>query len=186
MRWTTLAAAVLALLFEIGAQAQTPSLGAGPTIVMETSKGMIEFETYPAEAPKTVAHFLALVKRGFYNGLRFHRVVPQFVIQVGDPLTRDMSKRSLWGKHAGANSGKPIGVAEFSKKRTHKKGAVAMAHAGDASLADSQFYITLSPQPRLDGDYVVFGQVTAGADIPGRIAEGDLIKKMSVKEGTAK
>ena len=69
------------------------SPGAGPVVVIETSKGTIEFETYPNEAPKTVAHILALVKRNFYNGLRVHRVVPKFVIQFGDPLTRDMTKK---------------------------------------------------------------------------------------------
>lgn len=166
------------------AVAQTP--GAGPTIVIETSKGTIEFETYPAEAPKTVAHIIALAKRNFYNGIRFHRVVPGFVIQVGDPQTRDMTKKDLWGRGPGASSGTPIGAAEFSKKRTHTKGAVAMAHAGDAAKADSQFYITLAPTPRLDGGYSVFGHVIAGADVPAKIEVGDVIKKMYVKPGTEK
>jgi peptidyl-prolyl cis-trans isomerase B (cyclophilin B) len=175
---------VAAVLVAPGAGAQAPSPGAGPVIVMETSKGTIEFETYPDEAPKTVAHILALVKRGFYNGQRFHRVVPNFVIQVGDPLSRDMSKESLWGNHPRANSGKPIGVAEFSKRRTHVRGAVGMAHGGDPTQADSQFYITLAPQPRLDGDYVVFGRVIAGADVPPKIQKTDLVKKLYVKAGT--
>ena len=162
-------------------RAQTPTPGAGPVIVMETSKGTIEFETYPQEAPKTVARILELVKRNFYNGQRFHRVVPNFVVQVGDPATRDMTKRDRWGK---GGFGKPIGVAEFSKKRTHLKGAVAMAHAGDATRADSQFYITLSPRPQLDGKYTVFGQVIVGQDIAAKIVEADMIKKMYVKAGS--
>src|SRR5262245_57778382 len=70
---------------------QQRSPGAGPTIVLETVKGTIEIETYPEEAPKTVATIVDLVKRGFYNGLRFHRAEPNFLIQVGDPKTRDMS-----------------------------------------------------------------------------------------------
>jgi peptidyl-prolyl cis-trans isomerase B (cyclophilin B) len=165
------------------AQAPATSPGAGPVIVVETVKGTFEFETYPNEAPKTVAQIVGLVKKGFYNGLRFHRVVPGFVIQVGDPRSRDMTKRDQWGRGAGAGSGHPIGVAEISEKRTHKKGAVAMAHAGDAAMADSQWYVALAPQPRLEGKYTVFGQVIAGADVPAKIQETDVIKKMYVKGG---
>ncbi len=162
-----------------GATAAAP--GAGPVVVLETAKGTIEFETYPNEAPKTVEHVLALVKRGFYNGIRVHRVVPGFVVQMGDPQTRDMTKQDLWGRGPGAGSGKPIGVAEISKTLTHKKGAVAMAHAGDAAKADSQFYITLAPQPRLNGDYAVFGQVISGEDVVAKLAVNDVIKKAYVK-----
>ncbi|MBI2833281.1 MAG: peptidylprolyl isomerase, partial [Acidobacteria bacterium] len=74
----------------------------GPVLVIDTAKGTIEFETYPEEAPKTVEHIVGLVKKGFYNGQRFHRVVPGFVIQVGDPQTRDMTKRDMWGRGSGA------------------------------------------------------------------------------------
>ncbi len=98
-------------------------------------KGVFEFETYPAEAPKTVARIVELVKQRFYNGMRIHRVVPGFVIQLGDPQTRDMTKKDSWGT---GGSGKPIGVAEITKTRTHVLGAVAMAHAGDPAKADSQ------------------------------------------------
>lgn len=157
---------------------QQTSPGAGPVIVIETEKGVIEFETYPEDAPKTVAQIVALVRRGFYNGLRIHRAEPNFVIQMGDPQSRDMTKKSLWGTK---DSGKPIGVAEISKKRTHKKGAVGMAHAGNAALADSQFYITRRATPSLDGRYTVFGQVIAGSDVVDKIEAGDLIKRMSVK-----
>jgi peptidyl-prolyl cis-trans isomerase B (cyclophilin B) len=181
-----LAAAVIVAAIGGSASAQAPDSGVGPIIVMETSKGTIEFETYPAEAPKTVAQVLKLVSKNFYTGLRFHRVVPGFVIQVGDPQTRNMMKRDQWGRGAGSGSGTPIGVAEFSKKRAHKKGAVAMAHAGDANLADSQFYVTLAPQPKLDGKYTVFGQVIAGLDVTAKIVEGDVLKKMYVKAGTPK
>ncbi len=158
-----------------------PAAGAGPVIVLETAKGTIEFETYPNEAPKTVEHIVALVKRGFYTGIRVHRVVPGFVVQMGDPQTRDMTKQDLWGRGPGAGSGKVIGVAEITKARTHKKGAVAMAHAGDPAKADSQFYITLAPQPRLNGDYTVFGQVTSGEDVVAKLAMNDVIKKGRLK-----
>ena len=166
------------------AYAGQKSPGAGPVIVFETAKGTIEIETYPNEAPKTVAQILGLVKSGFYNGLRVHRVAPKFVVQFGDPLTRDMSKKAQWGT---GKSGKPIGVAEFSKVRTHTLGAVAMAHAGVASQADSQMYITLRPTPELDGKYTVFGHVISGMDVVQKIEIGDVIKKASVKdEGTTK
>ena len=164
--------------------AQAPaktSPGAGPVIVLDTSKGVIEFETYPNEAPKTVAHILNLVKRGFYNGQRVHRVAPNFVVQFGDPQTRDVTKKEMWGRGTGAGSGKPVGVAEPHKNRGHKLGSVAMAHAGNPAQADSQMYITLRPTPELDGKYTVFGQVIAGMDVVRKIEIGDVIKKASVK-----
>jgi len=162
-----------------GAAAKSP--GAGPVVVLETTKGTIEFETYPNEAPKTVAHILALVKRNFYNGIRVHRVAPNFVIQFGDPQTRDMTKRDMWGRGPGAGSGKPIGVAEPHKNRGHQLGAVAMAHAGNAAQADSQIYITLRPTPELNGKYTVFGQVISGMDVVRKIEVGDVIKRASVR-----
>jgi cyclophilin family peptidyl-prolyl cis-trans isomerase len=157
------------------------SPGAGSVIVLDTSKGVIEFETYPNEAPKTVAHILALVKRGFYNGQRVHRVASGFVIQFGDPQTRDMTKKDQWGRGAAAGSGKPVGVAEPHKNRGHKLGSVAMAHAGNPAQADSQIYITLRPTPELNGKYTVFGQVISGMDVVQKIEVGDVIKKATIK-----
>jgi peptidyl-prolyl cis-trans isomerase B (cyclophilin B) len=162
------------------------SPGAGPVVVVETAKGTIEFETYPNEAPKTVAHILELVKRNFYNGQRVHRVVPNFVIQFGDPQTRDMTKKEMWGRGPGAGSGKPVGVAEMHKNRGHKLGSVAMAHAGNPAQADSQIYITLRPTPELNPKYTVFGQVISGMDVVQKIAEGDIVKRVSVKAPATK
>jgi cyclophilin family peptidyl-prolyl cis-trans isomerase len=159
------------------APAQT-SPGAGPVIVVETEKGTFEFETYPNEAPKTVARILELVKQRFYNGQRVHRVVPGFVIQMGDPASRDMTKKEAWGR---GGSGTPIGVAEMSKTRTHVKGAVAMAHAGDASKADSQFYVTLAATPQLNAGYTVFGKIISGMDVVEKIAVGDRIIRATVR-----
>ena len=85
------------------------SPGAGPIVVLETAKGVIEFETYPEEAPKTVARIVELAKKGFYNGHRFHRAEPNFLIQVGDPQSRNVTMQEWWGR--GAGTGKPIGVA---------------------------------------------------------------------------
>jgi cyclophilin family peptidyl-prolyl cis-trans isomerase len=152
--------------------------GAGPVIVVETAKGTFEFETYPNEAPRTVEHVVNLVKKGFYNGLRFHRVEPGFVIQAGDPNTRDYTKKDLWGT---GGSGTPVGVSELSRKHKHVKGAVAMAHSGNPAKADAQFYVMLGDRPSLDGKYVVFGQVISGFDVPAKIRVGDVIKKMYVK-----
>ena len=178
-RYIAAAVAALAVIMSPGRLAAQATEGAGPVIVVETSKGSFEFETYPKEAPKTVAHITALVKRNFYNGIRIHRVVPGFVVQFGDPQTRDMSKKEAWGT---GGSGKPIGVAEMSAKHTHaSKGMVAMAHAGKPQLADSQMYITLAPQPRLDKDYTVFGKVISGMDVVEKIQAGDVIKKVSIK-----
>src|SRR5215203_3912528 len=123
------------MMLAAAARPQQKSPGAGPTLVLETAKGTIEIETYPEEAPKTVARVVELVKKNFYNGLRFHRAEPNFVIQVGDPVSRDVSRQSWWGRQG---SGKPIGVAEITKKRRHVAGAVAMAHTGNAVLAESQ------------------------------------------------
>jgi len=162
------------------------SAGAGPILVIETVKGAIEIETYPTEAPKTVAHIVALAKRNFYNGLRIHRVEPGFVVQFGDPLTRDMTKRTLWGT---GGSGRAIGAAEMSPKRLHRLGSVAMAHSGDPAKADSQMYIMLrSSAGALDGKYTVFGQVISGMDVvqklcgpPGCSAVPDVIRRVTVK-----
>jgi len=163
------------------APAAQRSPGAGPIIVFETAnKGSFEMETYPNEAPKTVAHILALVRRNFYNGQRVHRVVPGFVVQWGDPTSRDFTKKDRWGT---GGSGKPVGVAEINPKRTHRLGAVAMAHAGDPRMADSQIYVTLAPTPRLDRDYTVFGQVISGMDVVRKIEVGDVIRRATVKAG---
>ena len=154
------------------------SPGAGQVIVVETEKGTFEFETYPNEAPKTVAHIIGLVNKRFYNGQRIHRVVPGFVVQMGDQQTRDMTKEKMWGRAVGPQ----IGVAEFSKLRTHVRGAVAMAHGGDAAKADTQFYITLNAAPKLDGDYVVFGKVISGMDVVQKLQYGDRIVRLTVRE----
>jgi cyclophilin family peptidyl-prolyl cis-trans isomerase len=156
-----------------------PSPGAGPVIVFETVKGTFEMETYPNEAPKSVDHILTLVRRNFYNGLRVHRVVKGQLVQFGDPLTRDMSKRNNWGS---GGSGKSIGVGEMNPKRKHLVGSVALAHPGDPRAADSQMYIMLIPQPKYDKDYTVIGRVIAGMDVVQKLQETDVIRRATVKE----
>lgn len=153
---------------------------AGPTIAIETDKGVIEFETYPDDAPKSVAHVVALVEQGFYDGQRIQRAEPGFVVQFGDPQSRDLDKRARWGRGPGDGSGTPIGVAEFSMRRQHVRGAVGMAHAGDPMQADSQIYITLAPHPQLDGLFVVVGQVVRGDDVLERLERGEVIRRVTV------
>lgn len=170
------AVAAVGIAGAMPAAAQTPAPG-NPVVVMELQKGTVTIELYPQEAPKTVANFLALVKANFYNRQHFHRV-EGFVVQVGDPDSKDLNRRDTWGRRG---NGKPIGVAEISKKLTHKKGAVGMAHAGDASKADSQFYITKLPKKIPEGQYAIFGQVIGGMDVVDKIELGDLIKRMVVK-----
>jgi cyclophilin family peptidyl-prolyl cis-trans isomerase len=179
---------VLALALCTGAaSAQTAkpaakSPGAGPVLVVETVKGTIEIETYPNEAPKTVDHILALAKRNFYNGQRILRIVPNQLVQLGDPQTRDMTKQALWGRGFDAGSGHSIGVAEFSKKRLHKIGSVSMAHPGDAKEADSQMFISLSAQPKWNNQYTVFGQVISGMDAVRKLQVTDRIVRVTIRE----
>lgn len=172
-----LVAATLAALFSAAAAQES-----APVIVVETTKGTFAFETFPREAPKTVAHIVALVRRGFYDGQRVHRAVPGFVVQWGDPRSRDAGEESVWGYGPAASSGEPIGAAEITKKRTHIAGAVAVSHPGVPSRADSQIYVTLAPRPDLNGKYAVFGQVIEGAEVPARLERGDTITKMYVRD----
>lgn len=172
---------------ELGSQASR-GRGAGassalPVVVFDTSKGSFEVELYPNEAPKSVEHILTLVRRNFYNGIRVHRFAPNFVVQFGDPQTRDMTKKARWGS---GGSDRPIGVAEISPKRTHKLGSVALAHAGDpATTADSQIYVCVNPDPGrysyMNGQYAVIGQVISGMPVVQQLRELDVIKRVSVK-----
>ena len=170
-------AVCLALIAAVGAVRAD-----GPVIVVETTKGTFVFETYPNEAPKTVAHIVDLVKRGFYDGQRVHRAVRGFVVQWGDPRSRDPALESEWGRGPAAGSGTPIGVAEITRKRTHTAGAVAVAHPGLPAQADSQMYVTLADRPDLNGKYAVFGRVIEGEEVPAALERGDLIRRMYVRE----
>jgi cyclophilin family peptidyl-prolyl cis-trans isomerase len=155
---------------------------AAPVIVVETSKGTFAFETYPDDAPKSVAHVVDLVKRGFYDGQRVHRAQPGFVVQWGDPRSRDTSLEADWGRGAAASSGTPIGTVEISKKHLPVAGAVALAHPGNPAQADSQIFVTLDARPDLNGRYAVIGRVIDGGEVPARLERGDLILRMFVRE----
>ena len=187
-----LCAALVALLAVPGA-AQTPKPAAptgNPVVVFETVKGTFEIELFQKEAPKSTATILALVNKRFYNGLRVHRMIPGFVVQFGDPQTRDMSRKALWGNQG---SGTPVGVAEVSPKRPHRVGAVGLAHGGDPKDADSQMYIALSglEEPRIAniqnmGTFAVIGQVTSGMDVVRKLQIPDVIRRATVKQPAAR
>jgi cyclophilin family peptidyl-prolyl cis-trans isomerase len=159
--------------------AQKPSPGAGPIVVLDTEKGVIEFETYPEEAPKTVAQIVGLVKKNFYNGQRFHRA-EMGLVQIGDPQSKNVLMKDWWGRN---DTGKPVGVAEITKKRRHVRGAVGLAYAGsDPRNGSTQFYITTRDHPQLDAKYAVFGKVIKGMEVVDKIKVGDQVKKAYVRE----
>lgn len=161
----------------LGAQGAKPAPG-NPVVVFETVKGTIEIELFAKEAPKTVARLLALVRQNFYRGQRFHRVEPNFLVQIGDPATRDFRKRGMWGR---GGSGEAIGVAEIAKQHKHVRGAVGMAHAGRPERADSQFYILRGARPALDGKYAIVGRVISGMDVVDKTVLTDMVKRAFVK-----
>jgi peptidyl-prolyl cis-trans isomerase B (cyclophilin B) len=158
----------------VGAQQPTPpSQGAKTvkqtaTITMDKG-GEIKIEFFPEDAPKTVENFVTLTNKGFYDGLTFHRVEPNFVVQGGDPK----------GNGTGGPGYKI--KAEFNKQQ-HLRGAVAMARSNDPDSAGSQFYIVLAPAHFLDGKYTVFGKVTSGMDVVDKIKIGDKMKTVKIDE----
>jgi cyclophilin family peptidyl-prolyl cis-trans isomerase len=161
----------------VGAEQGRGAAAGNPVLVLDTAKGVIEIELFPRDAPKTVAHITALVKRNFYRGFRFHRVVGTLA-QIGDPLSRDMSRQAWWGR---TDTGDPIGVAEFSKRLTHQRGTVGMAHSVNAAMARSQFYIMKQASPGLDGVHVIFGRVTSGMAVVDQLKVADVLKNATIK-----
>lgn len=139
--------------------------------IIEMDAGKITIELYEKDAPRTVENFVTLARRGYYDGLSFHRVVPGFVVQGGDPK--------------GDGSGGPgYTIKDEINTRKHLTGAVAMAKTPAPNSAGSQFYITLAPQPFLDGKYSVFGQVVGGMDVVMKIKRGDRMKKVTIVKDT--
>ncbi len=127
--------------------------------VLKTAQGEMVIEFWPDVAPKTVANFIKLAKSGFYDGTAFHRIVDGFMIQGGDPLTKDPSKEKDWGTgHADERI-----KAEFND-RNHVFGVISMARSADPNSASSQFFICLGPTAQLDGKYTAFGKLIKGED----------------------
>lgn len=135
---------------------------------IETVKGDLVCELFAADAPVTVNNFVFLSREGFYDGVIFHRVVPDFVVQGGDPT--------------GTGSGGPgYKFADEFSSHLHETGTLSMANSG-ANTNGSQFFITFSPQHHLDGKHSVFGQVTEGMDVLLKIKQGDAIKTIRITE----
>jgi peptidyl-prolyl cis-trans isomerase B (cyclophilin B) len=138
--------------------------------VIETSRGVIELELYPQHAPKTVNNFVFLAKEGFYDGVTFHRVIKNFMIQGGDPT--------------GTGRGGPGYKFQDELKENplkHETGVISMANSGP-NTNGSQFFITHSPQPHLNGRHTVFGKVVRGQDVVDAIQQGDKMLHMEIQE----
>jgi peptidyl-prolyl cis-trans isomerase B (cyclophilin B) len=146
------------------APAVQPSADKGPKAIIKTKLGEIEIKLFPDKAPKHVENFLKLAKSGFYNGTIFHRVIPGFMIQGGDPNTKDLNKKELYGMGGPGHSVK----AEFNDV-PHKRGIVSMARSNDPDSAGSQFFIVVEDSPFLDGKYTAFGQVVKGLGVADKI-----------------
>ena len=134
--------------------------------IIETNKGNIVLELFEDDAPNTVANFVKLINDGFYDGLKFHRIISNFMIQGGCPV--------------GNGTGGPgYKIKCEINPRKHLTGTLSMAHAGK-DTGGSQFFITHSPQPHLDGLHTVFGQVIEGMDVVNKMKQGDVMKKVTV------
>src|SRR5712692_2871389 len=178
IRLLMLAALVVALAAPTGAWAQAPKTAQtekGSSRVKQTAEitmdkgGVIKIELFPEDAPKTVENFVTLAKKGFYDGLVFHRVIPGFMAQGGDPK--------------GDGTGGPgYKIKDEFNKQKHVRGAVAMARTDAPNSSGSQFYICFEPQPHLDGGYVVFGKVVSGMNIVDNIKKGDKMKTVTIMD----
>jgi peptidyl-prolyl cis-trans isomerase B (cyclophilin B) len=158
--------------------------------IMTTGKGVIRVELYGDDAPIHVGNFVELSQKGFYDGTKFHRYEPGFVIQGGDPQTKEATSEDV-----AAAAGDPASVfgtgdpgykikAEFDPSinpNKHVEGALGMARSQDPNSAGSQFYFTLSPAPMLDGQYTVFGQVREGMDVVQELRAGDVIESLTIE-----
>ncbi len=140
------------------------------SVSMNTSKGIIEIELYPEHAPKTVNNFVFLAKEGFYDGILFHRVISDFMIQGGDPTGTGRGGPGY--KFEDEFNGNPL---------KHERCVISMANAGP-NTNGSQFFITHSPQPHLNGKHTVFGKVKNGQDVVDLIAQGDKMEQVTAIE----
>ena len=138
---------------------------------IETNRGSIKLELFPKHAPKTVNNFVFLAQQGFYDGVSFHRVISNFMIQGGDPT----------GSGAGG-PGYSFEDEVADNPLTHETGVISMANAGP-NTNGSQFFITHSPQPHLNGNHTVFGKVVSGQDVVDSIRQGDKMVQVKISEG---
>ena len=149
-----------------------PPSDPGPKAIIKTKFGDMHVKFYPDLAPRHVENFIKLANSGFYNGTIFHRVIPGFMIQGGDPNTKDSLKKETYGQGGPKDAkGNPILLkAEFSDT-PHKRGIVSMARASEPDTAGSQFFIVVENSPFLDRKYTVFGEVIKGLGVADKIAD---------------
>ncbi|HSR16127.1 MAG TPA: peptidylprolyl isomerase [Gemmatimonadales bacterium] len=145
------------------------------TATLITARGTIVADLFDEETPKTVANFEKLANDGFYDGTRFHRVIENFVIQGGDPLSKDPGNPRV----GTGGPGYKIKCETHLNTHRHEAGTLSMAHAGK-DTGGSQFFICHSPQPHLDGKHTVFGQVREGMDVVNAIRPNDLVESIRV------
>ena len=149
----------------------------------ETNRGTIVADLYDKEAPGTVANFEKLANSGFYDGVKFHRVIPDFVVQGGDPLSRDLPEGDR--RIGTGGPGYTIKCETAGNPHRHKEGALSMAHAGP-NTGGSQFFMVLSESNtrHLNGVHTVFGQITQGLDAMRQITANDVMTKVRVADAT--
>ena len=184
-RATLLFSAVSLLLGTLQTFAQTPATSPAPSpeapaplttptfkevAVIKTNKGEITVEFWSDVAPETVKNFKKLSKEGFYKDTAFHRIIKGFMIQGGDPKTKDLSQESAWGT---GDPGYKI-KAEFNERK-HERGVLSMARSNDPDSAGSQFFICLDAAPFLDGKYTAFGHVIKGEDVLLKIGDTPVV-----------
>jgi peptidyl-prolyl cis-trans isomerase B (cyclophilin B) len=140
--------------------------------VLETGKGKIIVMFYPQVAPKHVENFKMLVKKGFYDGTRFHRCIPGFMVQGGDPNSKNLDQSATWGTGGHIVDGAEVNVpAEFGSRLLHKRGVLSMARSGDPNSASSQFFLMHQDSAQLDGEYSAFGKIVSGQEVVDAIVQ---------------
>ena len=173
-----LLALVMAISVAAPALAQNRPVVKPPTAVITLENGgQITLEFFPADAPKHVENFVKLVRAGFYDGQRFHRVESGFVVQLGDPKSKTLPM-----DHPDMGTGGPGYTikAEFNNRK-FDRGLLGMARMNDPDSAGSQFYIMLGPASHLNGQYTAFGRVVSGMEVVDTIKVGDRVKSMKIK-----
>jgi len=173
-----LLALVAAVIVVVPALAQDKPAAKPPTAVIALEKGgAITLELFPADAPKHVENFVKLVRAGFYDGQRFHRIEPGFVVQLGDPQSKTLPM-----DHPAMGTGGPGYTikAEFNSRK-FDRGLLGMARTSDPDSAGSQFYIMLVRANHLDGKYTAFGRVAGGMEVVDTIKVGDRVKTVKIK-----
>ena len=141
--------------------------------IIKTNKGEMKVDLYATETPNTVANFVKLAKKGYYDGLKWHRVLPNFVIQGGCPNSKDGAS----GMAGTGGPGYQIDCETSAEKQHHERGVLSMAHAGK-NTGGSQFFICYDSFPHLDGIHTVFGEVVEGMEYVFEIKQGDKIKEI--------